>query len=57
MVILSELKTKLKGYKNSNEKIQQTCKQLNYSAKSGAVYEYLVLLAAGAVNRTRFGYR
>lgn len=57
MVILSKLKTKLKGYKNSNEKIQQTCKQFNYLAKSEAVYEYVVLLATGAVNRMRFDYR
>lgn len=57
MVILSKLKTKLKGYKNSNEKIQQTCKQFNYLAKSEAVYEYVVLLATGAVNRICFDYR
>lgn len=55
MVILAELKTKLKGYKKviKNTANMQKIQLL----KSEAVYEYVVLPATGAVNWRCFDYR
>lgn len=56
MVILAELKTKLKGYKKSNEKNTANVQKIQL-LKSEAVYEYVVLPATGAVNWRCFDYR